>query len=116
MDFPGKNTGADCHFLLQGIFLTQGLDPGLLYSGRVLYPLSHQESPSLFTYSPFPSRLVLLHVLLVIFSRKHTDNSPRRLVTSHLPHPLAHKTLLSHHQGMNSDLWASSHLMLISKI
>ena len=23
-DFPGKNTGAGCHFLLQGIFLTQG--------------------------------------------------------------------------------------------
>ena len=24
MDFPGKNTGEGCHFLLQGIFLTQG--------------------------------------------------------------------------------------------
>ena len=23
-DYPGKNTGADCHALLQGIFLTQG--------------------------------------------------------------------------------------------
>ena len=22
MEFPGKNTGAGCHFLLQGIFLT----------------------------------------------------------------------------------------------
>ena len=27
---PGKNTGVDCHALLQGIFLTQGLNPGLL--------------------------------------------------------------------------------------
>ena len=27
---PGKNTGVSCHFLLQGIFLTQGLNPGLL--------------------------------------------------------------------------------------
>ena len=25
-DFPGKNTGAGCHFLQQGIFLTQGLN------------------------------------------------------------------------------------------
>ena len=25
-DFPGKNTGVGCHFLLQGIFLTQGLN------------------------------------------------------------------------------------------
>ena len=29
MGFPGKNTGVDCHFLLQGIFPTQGLNPGL---------------------------------------------------------------------------------------
>ena len=30
MDIPGKNTRVDCHFLLQGIFLTQGLNPCLL--------------------------------------------------------------------------------------
>ena len=30
MDFPGKNTGLDCHFLLQGIFLIQGLKLCLL--------------------------------------------------------------------------------------
>ena len=31
-DFPGKNTGVGCHSLLQGIFLTQGLNPGqILY-------------------------------------------------------------------------------------
>ena len=27
---PGKNTGGGCHFLRQGIFLTQGLNPHLL--------------------------------------------------------------------------------------
>ena len=31
MDFPGKNTGVGCHFLLQGIFLTQGLNPRPLH-------------------------------------------------------------------------------------
>jgi len=30
-NFPGKNTGAGCHFLLQGIFLAQGLNPCLLH-------------------------------------------------------------------------------------
>ena len=30
-DFPGKNTGVGCHFLLQGNFPTQGLNPGLLH-------------------------------------------------------------------------------------
>ena len=28
-NFPGKNTGVVCHFLLQGIFPTQGSNPGL---------------------------------------------------------------------------------------
>ena len=44
-DFPGKSTGVGCHFLLQGIFPTQGLNPGLLYCRQTLYCLSHQESP-----------------------------------------------------------------------
>ena len=30
-DFPGKNTGVSCHFLLQGILLTQGSNLGLLH-------------------------------------------------------------------------------------
>ena len=33
---PGKNTGVDCHSLLQGIFLTQVLNPGLLHCRRIL--------------------------------------------------------------------------------
>ena len=31
MSFPGKDTGVDCHFFLQGIFSTQGLNPCLLH-------------------------------------------------------------------------------------
>ena len=30
-DFPGTSTGVGCHFLLQGIFLTQGLNQCLLH-------------------------------------------------------------------------------------
>ena len=30
IEFPGKNTGLGCHFLLQRVFLTQGLNPHLL--------------------------------------------------------------------------------------
>ena len=30
-DSPGKNTGVGCHFLLQGVFLTQGSNPCLLH-------------------------------------------------------------------------------------
>ena len=38
-DFPGKNTGVGCHFLLQGIFPTQGWNPGLLHCRQTLYRL-----------------------------------------------------------------------------
>ena len=33
-----------CHALLQGIFLTQGSNPGLLHCRQILYHLSHQGS------------------------------------------------------------------------
>ena len=46
-DSPCKNTGVDCHFLLQGIFPIQGLNLGLLHCRQILYLLSHQGSPSL---------------------------------------------------------------------
>ena len=36
-DFPGKNIAVGCHFLLQGIFPTQGLNPGLLHCRQILY-------------------------------------------------------------------------------
>ena len=50
MDFTGTNTEVGCHFLLQGIFLTQGLNLHLLHLGywqADSLPLSHQGSPSL---------------------------------------------------------------------
>ena len=41
-DFPGNSTGVYCHFLLQGIFPTQGSNPGLPHCRKTLYRLSHQ--------------------------------------------------------------------------
>ena len=48
-DFPGKSTRVACHFLLQGIFLTQGPNPSLLHCKQTLYHLSHQGTPSQFS-------------------------------------------------------------------
>ena len=45
MGFPGKNAGVDYHFLLQRIFLIQGLKLGLLHWEADSLPLSHLESP-----------------------------------------------------------------------
>ena len=41
---PGKTTGVSCHFLLQRIFPTQGLNLGLSHCRQILYCLSPQES------------------------------------------------------------------------
>ena len=43
-DFPGKNTELGCHFLPQGAFPTQGLNPGLLHCRQILDHLSDQGS------------------------------------------------------------------------
>ena len=43
-DFPGKNTGVDCHVFLQGIFPTQESNPGLLHCRQILYRLSYEGS------------------------------------------------------------------------
>ena len=50
---PGKpkNTGVGSHSLLQGIFPTQGSNPGLLNCRRILYQLSHKESPRFLGWS-----------------------------------------------------------------
>ena len=53
---PGKpkNTRVGCHFLLQGIFLTQGSNPGLPHCRWILYRLSHQGSPRILESVAYP--------------------------------------------------------------
>ena len=62
-DFPGKYTGVGCHFLLQGIFPTQGLNPGLLHCRQILYRLSYKgrPSPSVVSNSLRPYGLYTVH-------------------------------------------------------
>ena len=43
--FPYLNPGEGCHSPFQGIFLTQGLNLGLLHCWQILYRLNHQRSP-----------------------------------------------------------------------
>ena len=52
MGFIGGYTGVGFHFLLQGIFPTQGSNPGLLHCRQTLYRLSHQGS----LYKDSPSK------------------------------------------------------------
>ena len=43
--YRGQNTGVGSGSLLQGIFSTQGLNPGLLHCRQILYQPSYQGSP-----------------------------------------------------------------------
>ena len=67
-DFPGKNTGVGCHFLLQGIFSTQGLknlvDSGFFTAwplGKPIHDITTQKY-----HSSHPGKHPFLHFSLHI--------------------------------------------------
>ena len=51
---PGQNTGVGSLSLLQGIFPTQGLNPGLPHCRWLLYQLSHKGSPRILEWVAYP--------------------------------------------------------------
>ena len=61
---PGQNTGVGSLSLLQGIFPTQGLNPGLLHCRQILYQLSHKGSPRM-----NPERMAKGRSKAVLFER-----------------------------------------------
>ena len=74
-DSPDKDTGAGWHFLLQGIFSTQGSNPGLLHCRQILYHLSHQEGMYLNVmetiYDKYRANIVLVKSWTLLFKIKH---------------------------------------------
>ena len=55
-----QNTGVGCHTLLQGIFPTQGLNPGLPHCRQILYHLSHKGSREYWSGQPISYPVDLL--------------------------------------------------------
>ena len=51
---PGQNTGVGRLSLIQGIFPTQGLNPGLPHCRWILHQLSHKGSPRLLEWVAYP--------------------------------------------------------------
>ena len=94
-NFPGKNTGVDCHFLLQVIFPTQQSNPCLLHWQADSLPLHHLRSPCAIPYgmacpliSPFSAKCILLPLLRLgsgsgpeVTSTLH-DSPPPQLIGS----------------------------------
>ena len=82
---PGQNTGVDSLSLLQGIFPTQGSNPGLPHSRRILYQLSHVKRIIRFFFPPcfnvlpwavsWSSYSLALYFLMLLFSHSVLSNS-----------------------------------------
>ena len=51
---PGLHTGEGSLSLLQGIFPTQGSNPGFLHYRQILYQLSHRGSPRILEWVTYP--------------------------------------------------------------
>ena len=51
---PGQNTGVGSLSLLQGIFPTQGSNPGFQHCKQIFYQLSHQGSPGILEWVAYP--------------------------------------------------------------
>ena len=70
---PGQNTGVGSFSLLQGIFSTQGSNPGLPHCGRILYQLSHQGSPVSDCHTEWRKTNIVRHSLHVESKKNHTN-------------------------------------------
>ena len=53
-NLTGQNTGVGSHSLLQGIFPTQGSNPGPLHCRWIIYKLSHRGSPRILEWVAYP--------------------------------------------------------------
>ena len=69
INFPGKNTGTSCHFLLQGMVLTQGSNWHLLHWEANSLPLSHLASlgPIIGICLTFKETAKLMYKLYILF-------------------------------------------------
>ena len=69
-NFPGKDTGVSCHFILQGIFPTQGSNPHLLHGQANSLQPSHQGSPSeilaIFYFNPKGGYYMNSHLIILL--------------------------------------------------
>ena len=73
-DFPGRNTGVGCHFLLQGIFLTQASSLCLLHCRWIPYYCATGEALLseliCFPCNPFSLSFGLIYMILLIICNR----------------------------------------------
>ena len=108
----GKNTGVSYHALLQGIFPTQGSNPGLPHCRQILYHLnlqfsSVQSRPTLCDPMNCSMPGLPVHHQLPEFTQTHVHRVGDAIQPSHpLSSPSPPALNLSQHQGLLK--WVSS--------
>ena len=70
-DFPGQNTGVGSFFLLQGIFPTQGLNPGLLHCRQIVLPAEPQPLGIL-----YESLIEFQDIMRITYNSKEKKSPP----------------------------------------
>ena len=68
---PDQNPGVGTCSLPQGIFPTQGSNPGLEHCRRILYQLSHQGSPNVIKVCP---KYYVVYAYMLKKKKKKTNN------------------------------------------
>ena len=103
----GQNTGVGSLSLLQGIFPTQGLNPGLPHCRRILYQLSHKGSPVNVVPSAYLRLLILLPGIMIpawsssspafcmIYSAFKLNKQCDNMQSWHLPFPIWNQSVTS---------------------
>ena len=108
--YPLQNTGLDSCSLLQGIFSTQGLNPGLPHCRQILYQLHHKGSPRILEWVAHP------------FSRGESSwsRNPTRsstLQADSLPMELSGKPLSESWLHLHTVLqWSTSFMCSVPKV
>ena len=81
----GQNTGMSSLSLLQGIFPTQGMNPGLPHWRQIFHQLSHKGSPRILEWVAYPfssgssplSKWGLLHCRLILYQLSYQGSLNR---------------------------------------
>ena len=119
-DFPVKNTGVGFHALLQGIFPTQGLDPGLPHCRQILgVTLEYMNSVPplwglLLHQAPHTQAHTHTHMRTHVHTRTHTG--ARTQQTGHLNYVKLYYFYISHLSSLTTLIKLEFDTTLTDKI
>ena len=116
-DFPGKNIGVGCHFLLQWIFSTQGLNPHFLHwqAGSLIIESPRKPLKVRTIYHFYIKQDVYIYLFFSRFLEKKGISLGEKVPIILLPRTswFAMKMLWFHH-GSNAQILVKSSLLCVN--